>query len=116
MIDPAAGWFEIAKHDDKCAITVADIAEWTCLNRCPWPDQVNLDRGKEFVRIDFKDMVKSSCGVKTKFVTARNPQANAIIERLHQVLANLCCTFELEDNHMDEMNPWAGICQPPLLP
>ena len=27
MIDPATGWFEIAKHDDKCAITVANITE-----------------------------------------------------------------------------------------
>ena len=73
MIDPATGQFQIAKHDDKCAITIANIIERTWLNRHPWPDQVNLDRGKEFVGIDFKDMVKSSYGVKTKFVTARNP-------------------------------------------
>jgi len=109
MIYPAIGWFKIAECDDKRAITVADIAEWTWLNRCPWPDLVNLDRGKEFAGIDFKDMIKSSCGVKTKFATTRNPQANAITERSHQVLANLCRTFELEDNCMDETDPWAGI-------
>jgi len=109
MIDPATGWFEIAECDDKRSVSIADIAERTWLNRCPWPDLVNLDRGKEFVGIDFKDMIKSSYGVKTKFVTTRNPQANAIIERSHQVLANSCRTFESEDNHMDEMDPWAGI-------
>ena len=62
MIDPATGWFEIAKHDDKCAITVANIIERTWLNRCPWPDKINLDRGKELIRIDFKDMARSSHG------------------------------------------------------
>ena len=109
MIDPATGWFKIAKCDDKHAITVADIAERTWLNRCPWPDQVDLDKGKKTIRIDFKDMVKSSLWIKTKFVTTRNLQANAIAERLHQVLANSCHTFESEDNHMCETDPWAGI-------
>ena len=85
MIDPAAGWFKIAECDDKRAVSMADIAERTWLNGCPWPDLVNLDRGKEFVGIDFKDMIKSSSGVKTKFVTTRNPQTNAIVECLHQM-------------------------------
>ena len=109
MIDPATGWFEIAECNDKRSVSIADIAERTWLNRHPWPDLVNLDRGKEFVGIDFKDMIKSSYGVKTKFMTTRNPQANAIVERLHQVLANSCRTFESEDNCMDETDPWAGI-------
>ena len=65
--------------------------------------------------IDFKDMAESSCGVKTKFATTRNPQANTIVEHLHQVLANLCRTFELEDNCMDEMDPWAGILSAPAF-
>ena len=49
MIDPATGWFKIAKHDDKHAVTVADIAEWTWLTRCPWPEKNDLDRGKKIV-------------------------------------------------------------------
>ena len=105
MIDPATGWFKIAKCDDKCAITVANIVEQTWLTRHPWPEKNNLDRGKEFVGIDFKDMAKLSYWVKTKFIATRILQANAITERLHQVLANLCRTFELEDDHMDETDP-----------
>ena len=46
MIDPATGWFEIAKHDDKWSVTVADIAERTWLTRCLWPDKINLSRRK----------------------------------------------------------------------
>ena len=39
----------------------------------------------------------------------QNPQANAILERIHQVIANMVRTFELEDNYLDEDDPWAGI-------
>ena len=38
----------------------------------------------------------------------RNSQANAVIERTHQVMANMVRMFELEDTHMDEADPWAG--------
>ena len=109
MIDPAAGWFKIAECDDKHAITAADVAERTWTTRCPQPDNINFDRGKEFVGIDFKDMAKLSCRAKTKFIATRNPQANAITEDSHQALADLCHTFKLENNCMDEINEWAGI-------
>ena len=39
----------------------------------------------------------------------RNPQANAIVERIHQVIGNIIRTFELENNYLDEENPWKGI-------
>ena len=39
----------------------------------------------------------------------RNPQANAIVERIHQVIGNIIQTFELENNYLDEENPWKGI-------
>ena len=48
-------------------------------------------------------------GIKCKFITNRNAQANSIIERVHQVLGNLMRTFELETNYLDEDNPWAGL-------
>jgi len=54
-------------------------------------------------------MAKLSCRAKTKFIATRNPQANAITEDSHQALADLCHTFKLENNCMDEINEWAGI-------
>jgi hypothetical protein len=39
----------------------------------------------------------------------RNPQANAIVERVHQVIGNIIRTFELERNHQDEDDAWKGI-------
>ena len=54
-------------------------------------------------------MLKEDCGVKRKPITVRNPQANAIVERIHQVLGNMIRSFELEDNHLDEEDPWKGL-------
>ena len=54
-------------------------------------------------------MIKEDYGIKDKPITVRNPQANAIVERIHQVIANIICTFELEDNYLDEDDPWKGI-------
>jgi transposase InsO family protein len=33
-------------------------------------------------------MIKEDYGVKAKPITVRNPQANAIVERVHQVIGN----------------------------
>ena len=47
-------------------------------------------------------MVKKTYGVTGKPITVRNPQANAIVERVHQTIGNIIRTFELEDNYLDE--------------
>ena len=109
MIDPATGWFEIEQYDDKRSITIANITEQVWLTRYPRPTQITFDRGSEFIGEDFKTMVKNDYGIKDKPITVRNPQANAIVERVHQVLGNMIRTFELEDNYLDEDDPWKGI-------
>ena len=45
-------------------------------------------------------------GLKEKPSTAYNPQSNGIIERVHQVLNNTLCTFELENRELNEDGPW----------
>ena len=67
------------------------------------------DRGREFIGKEFQDMVKKHYGVKGKPITTRNPQANAIVERIHQTLGNMVRTFELQDCYLDEENPWKAI-------
>ena len=54
-------------------------------------------------------MIKRDYGVVKKVITTRNPQANAVVERIHQVLANMVRTFELEDKYLDADDPWKGI-------
>jgi transposase InsO family protein len=109
MIDPATGWFEIHQYDDKKSITVANIVEQEWFSRYPWPTQITFDRGSEFIGQDFQKMIKEDYGVKAKPITVRNPQANAIVERVHQVIGNIIRTFELETNYMDDADPWKGI-------
>ena len=46
-------------------------------------------------------------GLKIKAITTRNPQANAIIERVHQTIGNIIRTFDVQT--MDSNDPWAGI-------
>jgi hypothetical protein len=108
-IDPATGWFEIQQYDDNQSITVAIIIEQEWFSRYPWPTQVTFDRGSEFIGQDFQKMIKEDYGVKAKPITVRNPQANAIVERVHQVIGNIIRTFELENNYLDDNDPRKGI-------
>ena len=45
-----------------------------------------------------------------KPMTARNPQANATIERVHQTPGDMLQTSQMGDwNDLDESDPWSGI-------
>ena len=54
-------------------------------------------------------MIREDYGIKGKPITVRNPQANATVQRIHQVIGNIIRTFELEDNYLEEDDPWKGI-------
>jgi transposase InsO family protein len=108
MIDPATGWFEMKQINDKEATTVANIVETTWLTRYPWPTMITYDQGTEFMA-EFAQMVRNDYGIKSKPITKRNPQANAIIERVHQTIGNISRTFQVQDNYLDEDDPWEGI-------
>ena len=109
MIDPATEWFEIHQYDDKRAISIANVVEQQWLTRYPWPSMITFDQGPEIIGEDFKQMVRDDYGLKANPITTRNPQANAIIERVHQTLGNIIRTFELQENYLDEDDPWAGV-------
>ena len=107
MIDSASGWFEIAEISNKKAHTVAETVEQTWFSRYPWPTQITLDRGREFMG-EFTRMIREDYGLKKKPITARNPQANAIIERVHQTIGQMIRTSEVQE--MDNViDPFKGI-------
>eukprot|EP00957_Ditylum_brightwellii_P086202 6559050-Ditylum_brightwellii.AAC.1 len=70
MIDPATGWFEITEIK-KRANTVSNVVEITWLTRYPYPTQVVLDKGTEFMT-EFTEILASDYMVKKKPITARN--------------------------------------------
>ena len=54
-------------------------------------------------------MICKDYGIKQKPISVRNPQANAMVERIHQTLGNLIRSMELQDSYIDEDDPWTGI-------
>ena len=106
MIDPATGWFELRTITSKRADIIANLVEQTWLARYPWPTQIIFDRGSEFMA-EFATMVVKDYGIKKKPITKRNPQANAVLERIHQTLGNILRT--LDKNNLDEEDPWSGV-------
>ena len=109
MIDPATLWFEIAEIDNKQSDTVANTVEQEWFTRYPWPDKCIFDHGSKFLGREFQDLLKKEYNVKTKPITVKNPQANAVLERVHQVLGNLIRTFELKERNLNKDDSWSGI-------
>ena len=68
------------------------------------------DRGKEFLGHEWNnDQIEKEYGIKAKCATTENPQVNYILEIIHEVVANLVRTFDLQNNYLDEDDPWSGI-------
>ena len=110
MIDPVTGWSEVMQYNDKTAMEIANLVETTWLIRYPCPVEITYDRGGEFLSREFKNiLIEQEYGIKTKTASSRNPQANTIIERIHQVLGNIIRSFNLHDTYVDEADPWMGI-------
>ena len=47
------------------------------------------------------NLIEKDYGIKPKFATRANPQANSIWERIHQVIANLSRTYDSQNNSLD---------------
>ena len=50
---------------------------------------VTTDRGSEFIAEDFKTLLEKEYGITPKTITTRNPQDNAVLERIHQEIVNI---------------------------
>ena len=107
MIDPATGWFEMSQLIDATAYTAmnAFCNEWLC--RYPRPKYVGMDGGSEFKK-QFKETVKNY-GLKVKKTTPYNPQGNSVIERIHQVIGDSLRAYELQEQELDEDDPFGAI-------
>ena len=46
----------------------------------------------------------------------RNPQANAIMERVHQTTGNIIRTFKIQEMDLDNENHWEGILSSTMFP
>ena len=119
MIDPATSWFEIVelpvvlKEDkdgkkvietetfDKTSAQISRLVNKSWFSRYPRCRECIYDNGSEF-KLHFQSLCKTY-GVKRKPTTIKNPQANAILERVHGVITNMLRTAELD--MADTVNP-----------
>ena len=58
--------------------------------------KITYDKGSEFMA-DFAKMIVDEYGIKKSGISPRNPQANSILERIHQVIGNMIKTFQIYD-------------------
>ena len=112
IIDPATGWFEIVELPtilkiekklgkvtekvviDKSSAEVARLFNRQWLSRYPRAKYITYDNGSEF-KLHFEELC-DSFNIKRRPTTIKNPQANAIIERIHGVLGDMMRTSHLD--------------------
>jgi hypothetical protein len=79
---------------DKTSEHIARLVNKMWLSRNPRCRFIVYDNGSEF-KLNFEYLCETY-GIKHKPTTIKNPQANAILERLHQVLAQMLHTSKLD--------------------
>jgi len=92
MVDPVTGWFEMGHlYGTPTAQRCQEILDNTWLARYPRPKGIGFGNGGEF-----KGEFSALCGrmgMKKKPSLSWNPQSNAILERIHQILGDCLRTF-----------------------
>jgi hypothetical protein len=116
MINPATSWFEVVELPlvrrlktitvngkessiveeifDKISERIARLVNKKWLSRYPRFCYIIYDNGSEF-KLNFEYLCETY-GIKHKTTTIKNPQANAILECLHQVLGQMLRTSKLD--------------------
>ena len=109
MIDPETGWFKIAEVPNAKADFMANVLETTWLSRCPWPTEICMDKGGEFAG-KVSAGLKEQCSICRKVITTRYPQANSMVERIHQVIGDMMRTQDIRGS--EDVDPdfgWSGV-------
>ena len=109
LIVPATGWFEIKEVPlvDQSSARISKLFDEVWLARYPRPRKVIYDNGSEFKR-NFQPLLKDFA-VKPTCISIKNPQANAIVERIHQVVGSMLKTNDLVNRIFDAIDPWGNI-------
>ena len=82
------------------------MLESVWLTRYPRPKDISINNGSK-CKVEFSDLC-GNLGVMKCPSNAWNPQSNAIVERIHKVLANGLITYNLKDTPIDleELDPF----------
>ena len=91
-IDTVTNLVELIRVDDKYSETIARKYAQCWLSRYPWPQRCVHDPGTEFTGPEFQTLLEN-CRIKDVCTSAKNPQANAVCERMHQTVGNVLRTL-----------------------
>jgi hypothetical protein len=86
--------FIVEEIFDKTSEHIARLVNKIWLSRYPSCHYIIYDNGSEF-KLNFEYLCVTY-GINRKPTMMKNPQANAILERSHQVLAQMLCTSKLD--------------------
>ena len=103
IIDTDTNLTEACSIKHKTAFHVAMKFENTWIARYPKPSRCIHDNGGEFIGEEFQKMLIKH-NIKDVPTTVKNPQANAICERMHQTVGNMLRTliYEQHPPHNEE--------------
>ena len=96
-IDPVLNLVEIVRINNKSVDHISDQFANLWLSRYPSPNRYVHDNGGEFIGHEFQDLLAAN-SIKPVPTTVKNPQSNAMCERMHQTVANvLRCVMRTKD-------------------
>ena len=87
IIDTVTNYPELVRIENKTAEHIGMLFENTWLSRYPRPMQCIYDQGSEFLGSGFRAVLDRHF-IRHNPAATKNPQANAVVERLHQTIAN----------------------------
>ena len=109
VIDTVTNLVELIRINDKKAQTVARKFAQCWLTRYPWPQHCVHDPGTEFTGPEFQTLLQN-CHIRDVCTTAKNPQSNAVCERMHQTVGNVLRTL-LHGNPLQKYCQCSTICR-----
>ena len=109
FIYPETGWFKIAQVPiiDQYLAGISQIFNEVWLSIYPRTRKVIFDNGSELKR-NFIPLLKYF-SVKPKCTAIKNPQANAILEIIHQVFGSMLKAKDLANVTFYAVAPWSNI-------
>ena len=90
-IDTTTNLVELTRIENKFSSHIAEKFTQCWLSRYPRPVRVVHDKGGEFTGHEFQRLLQS-LNITDACSTSKNPQLNAICERMHQTVANILRT------------------------
>ena len=87
-IDSVIGLPEIIPVENATSSVVVQAFENNWLSRYPSPSKCVHDNGNEFLGPAFSNMLRNN-NIKSVPTTVKNPQSNAIVERMHQSISTM---------------------------